>query len=215
MQWPHWFNERRQLLKDETRFSRRQFIVVCILSVLMVVGGALTAREKRLHRVVKENPKTTATPVAATKTKPIHRRLFFIHVSGAVAKPGLYKLKPGLRVADAVSAAGGATADGNLDSLNLASPLRDSQKVFLPSKTAPAPAVNDSLASPDASARIDINTATADQLDELDGIGPVLAKRILDWRAKHGRFANVGQLDQVSGIGPKKLSNIRDCLIVQ
>lgn len=208
--------DRWQLIKDETRFTRRQFIVVGVLAVFMVAGGALTARRSRLNPVIpsRRNPVKRASAPKKPRQAPI--KTLFVHVSGAVARPGLYELKSGQRAADAVAAAGGATAEGDVDALNLASLITDGQKIYVPrlGETAVPPGATVGAAD-GADLRVNINTASAEELDGLDGIGPVLAKRIIDWRQRKGRFTSVAQLDEINGIGPKKLSLIKDNLTLE
>lgn len=209
MRWQTWLIERWQLIKDETRFTRRQFIVVGVLAVFMVAGGALTARRSRLNPVISSHRNPVKRASAPQKQQPAPVKTLFVHVSGAVARPGLYELKSGLRAADAVAAAGGATGEGDIDALNLASLITDGQKIYVPrlGETAVPPGATDG-----ADPRVNLNTASAEELDGLDGIGPVLAKRIIDWRQRKGRFTSIAQLDEINGIGPKKLSLIKDNL---
>lgn len=122
-----------------------------------------------------------------------------VHVLGDVRRPGLVTLPAGARVADAVEAAGGLRKGGSTGSLNLARTLVDGEQVVVSRDAVAAPPAaggGGTQAGP-----LDLNTATADDLDELPGVGPVMAERILAWRAEHGRFASVDQLREVSGIG--------------
>ncbi|MDP1809399.1 MAG: helix-hairpin-helix domain-containing protein [Actinomycetota bacterium] len=211
MHWQTWLKDRWQLIKDETRFTRRQFVVVGVLSVLMVAGGVLTARQSRLNLVVPSRPKQVTRVSAHKKPRQARTITVFVHVSGAVAQPGLYRLKPGLRTADAVAAAGGVTADGDVDALNLASSITDGQKIYVPRRGEASGNPGDAgITAGSGDKRVNLNTASAEELDGLDGIGPVLAKRIIDWRLRKGRFTSITQLDEVEGIGAKKLSLIKD-----
>ncbi|MDJ0954194.1 MAG: ComEA family DNA-binding protein [Acidimicrobiia bacterium] len=128
-----------------------------------------------------------------------------VHVSGEVADPGLVVVAPGARVAEAVAAAGGTTRDADLARVNLAASLRDGQQVVIPALLADA----GSAAIAD-DGRVRINTATAAQLEELPGVGPVLAGRIAAYRNEHGPFATVEDLLDVPGIGEGKLETLRD-----
>jgi competence protein ComEA len=120
-------------------------------------------------------------------------------------------------VADALQAAGGAAGDADLTRVNLARPVVDGEQVHVPRPgevlepvPGPGPTAANGAAGPAASgAPVDLNTATLDQLDALPGIGPVLAQRILDWRAEHGRFSTVEELAEVSGIGDSVLEQVR------
>lgn len=154
-----------------------------------------------------------------------------VHAAGAVVRPGLVSLRGPVRVADVVAAAGGLTADADLDALNLAAPVEDGQRVFVPHRGAGAPAVADVDPAPPpnvvsggrrgsggpgggASASgddvVDINTATADQLEDLPGVGPATAAAIVEHRSRRGPFRSAEQLLDVPGIGPAKFAAMRD-----
>ncbi len=150
-----------------------------------------------------------------------------VHVVGAVARPGVYTLPPGSRIVDALEAAGGPRPDAALEALNLARPLEDGQQVYVPSRTEPAPtwlapsptalsAPASTDIPPDASqeARLNLNTATEKELESLPGIGPVLARRIVTYRAMHGPFHRVEDLLDVQGIGPVLLEKLRPYVYV-
>jgi competence protein ComEA len=139
-----------------------------------------------------------------------------VHVAGAVRKPGVYRLPARDRVVDAVHRAGGARHRADLSALNLAAKLEDGRQVVVPVRTptglsAPV-ASGASAAVPGAAptAPVDLNTATPEQLDTLDGVGPATAQKILEYRQEHGGFGSVEELGQVSGIGPKRLAALRD-----
>jgi competence protein ComEA len=131
-----------------------------------------------------------------------------VDVTGAVARPGVYRLPAGARVTDAVERAGGASGGALLEAINLAARLADGQQVVVP-KSGPggAPVVTAGSASEEGP--ISIGTATVEQLDTIDGIGPVTAQDIVDFRDEHGGLSSVDQLDQVSGIGPATMESLR------
>jgi len=131
-----------------------------------------------------------------------------VDVTGAVAHPGVYRLPAGARVTDAVARAGGATGAALLEAINLAARLADGQQVVVPRK-GPAGA---SLAAAGAASEegpISLGTATVEQLDTIDGIGPVTAQDIVEFREQHGGLSSVDQLDQISGIGPATMEALR------
>ncbi|WP_460992039.1 helix-hairpin-helix domain-containing protein [Sinomonas soli] len=150
-----------------------------------------------------------------------------VHVAGAVAAPGVYRLAPGARVHDAIAAAGGAKPGADLDRLNLAAPVEDGTRLKVPLPGEPgedqdaggtaagapggsAPQRDDGTPAPAGGGprKVNINTATAEDLGVLPRVGPVLAQRIVDYRAAHGRFSAPEDLDAVSGIGPKMLESL-------
>jgi competence protein ComEA len=140
-----------------------------------------------------------------------------VHVVGAVRRSGVYRLAAGSRVQEAVRRAGGPRHDADLDAINLAARVADGQQIVVPARSAASSAVAAAaIAGADASGSggiaagpINLNTATADQLDRLDGVGPATAAKILAWRLEHGGFRSVDDLAQVPGIGPKRLAALR------
>ncbi len=134
-----------------------------------------------------------------------------VHVSGAVVNPGLVNVPSGARIADVVSAAGGALPDADLRALNLAAPVRDGEQIAVPGRSE---AVAVGGGAVDATGRVRINLADAVELQALPGVGPVLAERILAYRDEHGPFAAAEDLLDVSGIGESKLSSLRDSVVV-
>jgi competence protein ComEA len=160
-----------------------------------------------------------APPVAPVQhaSAPAVRQVV-VDVVGAVRRPGLYRLREGSRIADAVALAGGATPRAQLAAVNLAAPIADGEQIVVPVRGAGAVAaggVGGSSATPGASptAPLDLNTATAEQLDALPGIGPSTAQKILDYRQAHGPFHSVDELDAVPGIGPGRIAQLKGLVI--
>jgi len=157
-----------------------------------------------------------ASPVAAVPLRTAtHARStvaaaeLVVDVAGAVARPGLYHLAAGTRIADAVAAAGGITRRADSTLVNLAAPLADGEQVLVPARGAVAAPGG----APSPAAPIDLNTATVDQLDALPGVGPATAQKIIDYRQAHGPFRNVDELEGVPGIGPSKLAQLKGLVI--
>jgi competence protein ComEA len=139
-----------------------------------------------------------------------------VDVTGAVRKPGVYRLPEGSRVDEAVKRAGGATGRAELDSLNLAARLADGQQVVVPERVpgAPpgAPAATGTGTGGEEEGPISLSTATAAELDTIDGIGPVTAEDIIKFREEHGGLSSVDQLDEISGIGPATMEALSERL---
>jgi competence protein ComEA len=129
-----------------------------------------------------------------------------VDVTGAVARPGVYRLPVGSRVADAIGRAGGAAAEAELEAINRAARLADGQQVVVPERGA---ALLGAAANGGEEGPISLGTATVEQLDTIDGIGPVTAADIVEFRDEHGGLASIDQLDQVSGIGPATMESLR------
>lgn len=129
-----------------------------------------------------------------------------VDVTGAVERPGVYRLPAGSRVEDAIERAGGAGAEAELEAVNRAARLADGQQVVVPER---GPAGVVAAAAGEEEGPISLGTATVEQLDTIDGIGPVTAQDIVEFRDQHGGLASVDQLDQVSGIGPATMESLR------
>jgi len=142
----------------------------------------------------------------------------YVHVAGAVKRPGLIRVPPGTRVATALERAGGPVRRADLTLVNLAAHVQDGQQIVVPLAGAPAGAGGGSPASGAAAggampgAKIHLSTATPDQLDEIDGIGPTLAERIVEYRDAHGGFDSLNELSEVEGIGEQRLKTLREAL---
>jgi competence protein ComEA len=130
-----------------------------------------------------------------------------VHVAGEVRRPGVYRVPAGARVVQAIGRAGGPTVRADLSALNLAAPVQDGQQVLVPG-AAPAGSGGGGAAAA-GSGPISLSSADEAALEELDGIGPTLAARIVEWRRAHGGFASVDQLLEVPGIGPVRLEALR------
>jgi competence protein ComEA len=139
-----------------------------------------------------------------------------VHVVGQVATPGLVTVAADARVADALEAAGGATAEADLAALNLARTVTDGEQIVVPRPGEAVPAAGSAApaAGTPAGGAVDLNAADAAALDGLPGIGPVLAERIVAWREENGPFTTVDELGEVSGIGPAVLADVRDLVRV-
>jgi competence protein ComEA len=159
-------------------------------------------------------PADAATDAVATTTDAPAQEV--VHVVGAVHAPGVVELGPHARVVDAIDAAGGATDDADLQRLNLAALVTDGQRIAVPrlGEPDPAPAVGDTVAGGGTpSGPIDVNTASAAQLETLPGIGPTLAAAIIAEREK-GPFKSVDDLGRVRGIGDARLEQLRELVTV-
>jgi competence protein ComEA len=149
-----------------------------------------------------------------------------VHVAGEVQVPGVYVLDGTPRVHEAIERAGGPTDDADLDALNLAQPLLDGQRLYLPARGAVDPATitvltpgptmsgGDVALDGPSPGPVDLNRATAEELEALPGVGPSTAAAIIDDRERNGPFATVDDLDRVSGIGPAKLAALADLVTV-
>jgi len=164
--------------------------------------------------VVARNPSGQAVTLRPVPTeKPI-----VIQVSGAVPRPGVYALAQGSRVQDAISAAGGFLADADKTGINLARALADGEQLDIPYTSGSSPVILDTptaaLTTPSSTELININTASASELDALPGIGPTTAQKIVDYRQQNGPFVSTADIINVSGIGPGTYEKIKDLITV-
>jgi competence protein ComEA len=147
-----------------------------------------------------------AATAPAIVAPPAARAL--VHVAGEVRRPGVYRVGAGARAIEAIRRAGGPTRRADLSALNLAAPLQDGQQVLIPAR-APRGGGGAGEGAAAAEGPISLSSATEEDLDGLDGIGPTLAARIVEWRRAHGGFASIDQLMDVPGIGPARLEALR------
>jgi len=201
---------------DLTRSEAAAYAACCLLVVLLGwrvlrseggAGGAAPAA------TVASAAASSSSPAVTAEAAPARDTTATVHVVGAVRRSGVYRLRMGQRVQDAIARAGGATARANLQAINLAAKVADGQQIVVPGKggaaaapAAAAPAVGGAAVG---GAPINLNSASAEQLDTLDGVGPATAQTILEFRTEHGGFSSVDDLSQIPGIGPKRLESLR------
>jgi competence protein ComEA len=208
---------------DRLSSLSRSELAGLVVIVLATLGGAGLWYTRSLPKpvAVQAAPATAATgvsggPVVSPTPTPVP---IFVDVAGWVRKPGVYEFATGQRVIDAVDAAGGARPGADLTSLNLAAPLTDGTQILV-SKAGAAPVgTGTGAAIPGADGGaggtlVNVNTASATELETLSGIGEVIAAAIVDYRTQNGPFASVDQLEDVSGIGPATMEEIRASVTV-
>jgi competence protein ComEA len=201
--------------------SRRAVAGVAMAVLLSAgfTGWRVLAARARADPVPATALASAAAPLVATSGRTVASssrgpsgQVVVVDVVGRVRHPGLVRLPAGSRVDDAVRAAGGPVPGTDLTGLNLARVLVDGEQIAVGIAVRVPPGTSGSSGA--GAGLINLNTATAEQLDSLPGIGPVLAQRILDWRTEHGRFVSVDQLRDVSGIGEAKFTDIRGLVTV-
>ena len=186
-------------------------LAACGLAVLAVVGLAFW----HLSRGGGGAEAGAPPPAAAIRVEDGDSRggAVIVHVAGAVRQPGVYRMRPTARVDDAVGRAGGATGRADLSQVNLAAKVEDGRQVLVPEKVRAAPGGSPGTATATATqpgVPLNLNTATLEQLDELDGIGPATAQSILDYREENDGFGSVEELGEVPGIGEVRLASLRE-----
>ncbi len=189
-----------------------------IVAVLAVLVTYVLARRPVPAPIVIRPITPLPTPSARPTTVPDP---VAVYVVGAVVRPGVYTIPWDSRVVQALDAAGGATADADLVRVNLAGHVVDGQQIYIPTRleaetpvlpTSAAPAIAKGMTGPGQ--KINVNQATAQDLEALPGIGPAIAQRMLDYRTEHGPFKSIEELEKVRGIGEATLARIRDQVTV-
>jgi competence protein ComEA len=178
-------------------------------AALAVVVAILGARY--LQSTPAATPAAPPGPAAGVRVEGAKPAGAIVHVAGAVRRPGVYRLRPGSRIDEAVRRAGGATRRADLGAVNLATKVEDGRQVLVPERAPPAGgAATAPSAAPAPGQPLNLNTATLEQLDTLDGVGPTTAEKILAYREEHGGFGSVDELGQIPGIGEKRLASLRE-----
>jgi len=187
-------------------FLRREEIIIISIVIVscLVLGLFILCKGKKLvDWETSSGMNFNLEPTTVTQPEPL-----IIHIAGAVARPGVYSLKEGSRVFDALSIAGGETKEANLSKINLATPLRDGIQIIIPYET------NNSETSNGSPGRININAASQSLLETLPGIGPSKASAIIKYRLENNYFLTIEDLMNVSGIGEKTFSALKDLIDV-
>ena len=223
--------------------AQHRKIIIILVVVILAGGGYWMAKYFHPSLFLGEPDlvvETEATPPPPTPPAPTPKSEVVVHVTGAVKSPGVYYLSTDARVHEAIEKAGGGTERADIHSLNLAAKIRDGQQIDVPEirqipdvrqdtpmpstveehvipispdvSVPPQPAIKKS--APSDGSRININTATSQELQTLRGIGPAMAQRIIEYRQTSGGFSTVDDLTNVKGIGEKTLEEIRDSITV-
>jgi competence protein ComEA len=196
--------------------SRSQLVAYALAALVMAVLGVryMQGQARGSDAPVASTPALApGSGSAAVRLEPRPATVALVHVAGAVRTPGVYRLRDGERVQDAVRRAGGPRAGADLNAINLAAKVADGQQLVVPRRGAAGAAAVSGAGGGEPGgppqAPVSLNTATAEQLDTLDGVGPATASKILEYRRQHGGFRSVDDLGEIPGIGPKRLAALR------
>lgn len=203
----------RESLRDRLSALSRAELAGLAVVVAVTLGGAGFWYVRSLPRPVEVRTTKAPMPSGAPAHASPELTILIVDVAGWVRRPGVYEFHQGDRVIDAIEAAGGARRGASLESLNLAMPLVDGTQVLVP--RAVAGGASGAVASGSASmGKVNINTATASELEALPGVGEVIAQRIVDYRTANGPFGSADELIDVSGIGESTLASMRELVTV-
>lgn len=198
-----------------TRLRTPKMAAIAVAVVVFIAAAIFTGTRSQTVTVQHEaDTATTESPVLAETSSG----RVFVHVVGAVHKPGVLELKANARVVDAIEAAGGVIEGAALSAINLARVVTDGEQISVPTEemvsAAAAAGTPSAAGAAGGNALLNLNSADANSLESLPGVGPALAARIIDWRGSNGGFRTVDDLNQVSGIGDKLLERIRSLVSV-
>src|SRR5437763_1875527 len=194
--------------------SSKLRLAVAAVAVFVVVFGGVRLLERARAAPGGEPARLTIDPPTAPSGagSPSGGARLYVDVAGEVRRPGLYRVARGSRVAAAVGMAGGFTRAADSTQVNLAAPLQDGQQVIVAGRGPGAAPASGAAGGAAGKRPVSLATATADELDSLDGIGPTLAQRIVEYRQAHGGFHSVDELRQVDGIGDKRFQQLKKAL---
>jgi len=196
----------------------RGYILITLVYLLISGGMVLFLRRPAPPAIVITTPTSTPLPEPTVTPTPAPLR---VYVTGAVVHPDVYLLATGSIIRDALVAAGGATSNADLNRINLAQQVYDQQQIYVPRLgeenppiPLPAPLPSTTSSSVQPTGKVNINTATAEELDTLPGIGPAIAQRIIEYRQANGTFQSIEEIKNVSGIGDKLFERLKDLITV-
>ena len=189
------------------QLSRSQVVVYGAVAIALLLVGARAIRAEGKGGTPAAAAASTPSGAAGLSLKSSGGPDVVVDVAGAVRRPGVYRLPVGSRVVDAIERAGGPAGDAMLEGINRAARLADGQQVMVPARGPGGTAATTAGAAEDGP--ISLGSATVEQLETIDGIGPSTAGKIVEYRDEHGGLSSVDQLDQVSGIGPATMESLR------
>ena len=224
----------KNVLKNE-KARKIAIIIVCIIILILAFSILWLNNDQSntevidvLSQMEEEITESNETEESGNTTNEIEEETnqIVVHITGEVKNAGIVYLESGARIADAIEAAGGATEDADLDQVNLAYLLEDGQKIYIPNKNEEIEqgeyiisdsgenVIEESSSAKEVSGKVNINTATQEELETLTGIGSVLAQRIIEYREENGNFESIEDIKNVKGIGDSKYSDIKDSICI-
>ena len=212
--------------------NKKQKIILSILASIIIIsiGYYVYSKDEKYEeleidenlQISNENNNTNINNEQLENQEEEYKEKIVVHVSGVVNKEGIVELEEDSRIADAIEKAGGLKEDANMNEVNLAYKLEDGMKIYIPSnkdqeiqeRSNIGSGIESNTTNKKANSKININTATQEELDSLPGIGPSTALKIINYRKEHGKFSKVEELKNVSGIGDSKFAQLKDLITV-
>ena len=200
-------------MASESRGTAVIWVVAAVLGVLALMRLTGSGGEEEHGEPVRiDRSEGAAAAATGDGSGGANRANVYLHVAGAVRRPGLVQVPAGSRVAAAVAEAGGPTRKADLTGVNLAAQAEDGQQVVVPAAGTVPGAVAPGATAETPTIKPSLGSATVEQLDEIDGIGPTLAERIVEYRTENGGFSSLDELQDVDGIGEKRLETLSEAL---
>ena len=206
-------------IKDKiVEVSRKNLLALIAAGAIAVLFVVAQLDRSSAAQLPETEDRTTPVIVETPEPSP-SRQPLVVHVIGAVNNPGVVEVPEGSRVVTAIEAAGGVTDDANLGELNLAMPISDGVQIFVSSgsdssEVRTGKAAEGGTQAEGSAGKINLNTASQSELEQLPGVGPVTASAIVEWRTKNGKFSSPEQLQEIDGIGPKSFAKLSEKVCV-
>lgn len=199
--------------------TNKQKVLIGIGIFLVIITCYIVFQNSKSNQIVIEEAKTEDVNNQEKQQEEIPEppKDILVHIGGRVKNGGLVRLKEGARINDAIISAGGLLKDADMDKVNLAAVVSDGEKIYIPKKGEIVPQISvnqGGTGSNSGNKIININTASKEELDKINGIGPSTADKIIEYRQKNGNFKSIEDLKKVSGIGDKKFEKIKNSITI-
>lgn len=203
---------------EYVKYHKENTVKIVIIFCVVIFGLFICLGKNSSEEIVIEKPSATASAVLLTAAGIEDVNYIYVDISGAVMNPGVLKLEENTRVYQAIEISGGLKAGADVSGINMAAKLKDENKIYIPEigEKLETPAINNLQPMPsiDNNGLIDINTANSQQLQELSGVGPSIAEKIIQYRENNGSYLVIEDIKNVSGIGDKTFAKFKDKICI-
>jgi len=203
---------------EYVKYHKENAVKIIIILSVVIIGLFISSGKDHSEEIIIEKTSVTAAAVFITAAGIEDVNYIYVDLSGAVINPGVLKLEENTRVYQAIEISGGLKAGADVSGINMAAKLKDENKIYIPKigEKLKTPAVNnlESIPGIENNGQIDINTANSQQLQELSGVGPSTAEKIIQYREVHGSYLVIEDIKNVSGIGDKTFAKFKDKICI-
>lgn len=203
---------------EYVKYHKENTVKIVIIFCVVIFGLFICLGKNSSEEIVIEKPSATASAVLLTAAGIEDVNYIYVDISGAVMNPGVLKLEENTRVYQAIEISGGLKAGADVSGINMAAKLKDENKIYIPEigEKLETPAINNlqPMSGIDNNGLIDINTANSQQLQELSGVGPSTAEKIIQYRENNGSYLVIEDIKNVSGIGDKTFDKFKDKICI-